>query len=90
MFFLKEFFLQSSAFFPKDLVFLGDFDHHLTLIVGVGFFLELVLDSSRVLSELFDDISDYLDEFCLHGLVHFEDEIDIVASIASLYGDAQQ
>lgn len=88
--FPKEFLLQPSTFLPKDLIFLSHFYHHLPLVVRVDFLLRLLLDSSRILSELFDDISDYLDQFCLYGLVHLEDEIDVVAPIASLDGNAQQ
>jgi hypothetical protein len=89
LFFPKEFLLQSSALLPEDLIFLGHFYHHLPLIIGVDFLLRLLLDGSRILSKLLDDISDYLDQFCLYGLVHLEDEIDIVASVASLDGNAK-
>lgn len=88
--FPKKFLLQPSALLSEDLVFLSHFYHHLPLIIGVDFLLRLLLDSSRILPELFDDVGDDLDQFCLYGLVHLEDEIDVIAPIASLDGDAQQ
>lgn len=49
-----------------------------------------MIDSRSALSELINDVGDCGDEFCLHGVIEFKDDVDVVVSVVALNRNPQQ